>query len=203
MVRAAFLHKYWRLRLDGLRAKAGEVRCRGAQNVSLQDSRGNSGSVFFVSHILCLVLTATLLNVSLLKLRVKEEESPFRWKRPLPPPRMRPIFSSGSKGDSAAGALTRGEPLLYSRATLRCSAPAAEPNRESGENPELPRSGMQERTPRKSTGSAMNWEAEASRWPASPKTCREACRRDGMTCTRFRGEVGVLRAVGAPLHFLS
>src|SRR6202522_4467579 len=60
--------------------------------------------------------------------------------------------------------------------------------RESGATPELPRSGKQERTLQavttvKSTGrvpipameSEYDWEAGASRQPASPKTCRKTC----------------------------
>ena len=42
-----------------------------------------------------------------------------------------------------------------------------------------------------STGSAMNWEAGASRQPASPKTCRRACPYRAWTHTPPRGRPGV------------
>ena len=66
--------------------------------------------------------------------------------------------------------------------------------RESGEKPELPRSGNQERKLQSSTGLVVDWEAGVSRQPVSPKTCRKRCPY-GRNCTRLRGKGWVTTAI--------
>ena len=72
-------------------------------------------------------------------------------------------ISAALRSGLARGALTLIRRILYSERTFRCPIHVIGLNRESGESPELPRSGKQERKLLRSTGSAMNWEAGASR----------------------------------------